>query len=231
MEPVNYLKVMLGITEGTVIDTAIDYGMGAAPVVGKVYQSYQMWKLQKRMTANELQLLSLKGKVEKSENEVFYKQEVFPLIVKSLMEEDEDSKAKVIIDGFEYVINNELNEIERIYHYYDVLSELRYSDILMFVNKYMPYDMRKNIKLNMNLVNREDMSIEDWEKYEEEKAFEKYQANKLLRLGLIYDEMLTEDEDRNLHLNANKVFGSRTSLSDFGRRFLEFFILEDNIEE
>jgi hypothetical protein len=231
MEPVKYLKDMLEITEGTVVDTAIDFGMGAAPVVGKVYQSYQLWKLQKRMTANEKQLLSLKGKVELSENEVFYKQEVFPLIVKSLMEDDEDTKAKVIIDGFEYIVDQELNEIERIYHYYDVLSELRYSDILMLIKRYMPFEMRKNPTLNLNLVMEEDLSKEERVKFKEMEAIEKYQVNKFLRLGLILDEMLKENEDGIVMLNPNISYDSRTAISDFGRRFLEFFMLEDVTEE
>jgi hypothetical protein len=50
-------------------------------------------------------------------------------------------KPKVIIYVFEHVIGEGLNEIEQIYHYYDVFSELRYSDILMLVKDYMPYEI------------------------------------------------------------------------------------------
>ncbi|WP_432356967.1 hypothetical protein [Sporosarcina sp. UB5] len=151
MEPVEYIKDMMGVAEGTIIDNSIDVALGSAPVIGNLYKSYQIKKLEKRMKANEQQLLIIKRKVETSENEVFYKSEVFPLIVKKLMEEDEDVKAKVIIDGFEHLIDDDLNEIEKIYHYYDVLSELRYSDIRLFVENYMPYEMRNTTELRINL--------------------------------------------------------------------------------
>lgn len=210
MEPVNYLKDMLEVAEGTIVDTVIDVGLGAAPVVGKVYQSYQIWKLQKRMTSNEQQLLRLKEKVETSENEVFYKQEIFPLIVKSLMEDDEDLKAKVIIDGFEYVIDNDLHNIERIYHYYDVLSELRYGDIMVLVT-FPPYnpanysfsEKRSNVFLSSSNTSKE---------LSEEEAIQRYQKNKLVRLGLLSD-------------------GLEQHLTDFGTRFIKFFTVEDDTEE
>lgn len=222
MEPVNYLKDMLGVVKGTVIDNSIDFAMGAAPYVGKVYQSYQMIKLQKRMTANEQQLQMLKQKIETSENEVFYKQEVFPLIVKKLMEDDEDTKAKVIIDGFEYVVDNDLNEIERIYHYYDVLAELRYSDILMLIEDFMPYEMKKNPTLNIKLPTDEEMRSNQ---FKEQETIKTYQKNKMVRLGLV--ENRVRDIDKESLLSQIEEI---TVITPFGRRFLYFFSIEDTSE-
>ena len=71
MEPVNYLKEMLGVGEGTIVDTAVDIVLGEAPIIGKVYQAYQMKKLEYRMKINEKQLQIIKRKIETSENEVF----------------------------------------------------------------------------------------------------------------------------------------------------------------
>lgn len=230
MEPVKYIKDMLGIVEGTIVDTAIDVGLGVVPTIGQMYQSYQIKKLEKRMNAHEPQFQVIKDKIEKKENEVFYKQEVFPLIVKQLMNEDQDEKAKVIIDGFEYVVDNEMKEIERIYHYYDVLSEMRYSDILMFIKRYMPFEMRNNPSINIDLVMLEELSKEERVMYKEMEVIEKYQVNKFLRLGLILDEMLKENEDGIVILNPNISYESRTAISEFGRRFLEFFTLEDVAE-
>src|SRR5690606_35955950 len=121
MEPVNYIKDMLGVQEGTIIDGAIDMGLSVTPTFGEMFQSYRITKLEKRMKKNETQLEVIKDKVESSRNEVFYKSEVFPLIVNQIMNEDEDQKVKVIIDGFEHTVDNDLYEIEKIYHYYDVL--------------------------------------------------------------------------------------------------------------
>lgn len=227
MEPVNYLKDMLGIVEGTVIDKSIDYALGASPYVGKVYQTYQMMKLEKRMKTNEKQLLILKNKIETSENEVFYKQEVFPLIVKKLMDDDEDEKAKVIIDGFEYVIDNELNDIERLYHYYDVLSELRYSDIMLFIKKYMPYYLRDpdNAVLDMEPL----PTIEELEtgKYKEKQAITTYQINKFVRLGLLANEIVGIDGGSFDEDEENEFIKQKTNITDFGLRFIEFFALEN----
>ncbi|KKB35220.1 hypothetical protein [Bacillus thermotolerans] len=223
MEPVAYLKDMLGIEEGTMADTAIDIGLGAAPAIGKVYQSYQMMKLQKRMNENEQQLQVLKRKIELSENEIFYKQEVFPLIVKKLMEDDEDLKAKVIFNGLEHIIDNHLKEIERIYHYYDVLSELRYSDIMIFVEKYMPYEMRRSLELNIKLPSEKEMRSE---RYREQQAIEKYQITKLIRLGLLEEAIVEIDGGRFTDDDKGGV-KYKTKISSFGRRFLEFFSIEE----
>ena len=226
MEPVAYLKDMLGIEEGTMADTAIDIGLGAAPAIGKVYQSYQMMKLQKRMNENEQQLQVLKRKIELSENEIFYKQEVFPLIVKKLMEDDEDLKAKVIFNGLEHIIDNHLKEIERIYHYYDVLSELRYSDIMIFVEKYMPYEMRRSLELNIKLPSEKEMRSE---RYREQQAIEKYQITKLIRLGLL-EEAIVEIDGGGFTDDKGEV-KYKTKVSSFGRRFLEFFSIEESEED
>lgn len=225
MEVVKYVKDMFGIVEGSIVDTVVDVGLGAVPMLGEAYQTYRIKKLEERMNANEPQLILLKNKIERSENDVFYKREVFPLIVKQLMNDDEDKKAKVIIDGFEYVVDNELNEIEQIYYYYDVLSELRYSDMLFFVDKYMPFEMKKNPNLNINLAMSEDMNKTERKKLKEKEAIENYQTNKLLRLGLIIDDMLSTNDDGVLLLDANKFYDSRTKLSDFGKQFLEIFSL------
>ncbi|WP_458106287.1 hypothetical protein [Bacillus sp. PK5-004] len=228
MEPVNYLKDMLGIVEGTIVDTAIDVGLGAAPTIGQMYQSYQIKKLEKRMNAHEPQFQVIKDKIEKKENEVFYKQEVFPLIVKQLMNEDQDEKAKVIIDGFEYVIDNELNEIERIYHYYDVLSELRYSDILMLIEDYMPYEMRKNPTLNIKLPTEEELRSSE---YQEGETIKTYQKNKMVRLGLLENRVVNVDGGDFNDEGKMSLIKEKTVITPFGIHFLIFFALEDAEEE
>ncbi|WP_349346502.1 hypothetical protein [Priestia megaterium] len=227
MEPVKYLKDMLGVVEGTAVDTVIDGAAGVVPVVGKVYQMYQMNKLQRRMNAHEKQLNILKDKIELSENEVFYKQEVFPLIVKHLMDEDEDAKSKIIIDGFEYTIDNDLKEIERVYHYYDVLSDLRYSDIMVFVDTYMPYHMRKNKGLKFNFPSLEEMQSSEFKKKQAmNKIINTYQTNKLLRLGLIESHITTIDAGGFTEDDKGGV-EQETKITEFGVQFLKFFSIED----
>ncbi|MCZ2258081.1 hypothetical protein [Sporosarcina sp. G11-34] len=228
MDPANYIKDMLGITEGTIVDTAMDVSVGIAPLIGKVYQSFQMLKLQKRMQENIQQLQTLKNKIESSENEVFYKQEVFPLIVKKLIEEDEDIKATVIIDGFEYVIDNGINEIERFYHYYDVLSELRFSDIVILIEDYMPYEMRKNPSLKIKFPTDEEMRSN---KYKEQETIKTYQKNKMVRLGLIENRVANIDGGDFNEEGKMSLIREKTIITDFGIRFLKFFALDASPEK
>lgn len=220
LEPVEYIKDMLSVTGGTIVDDSIDFAFGSAPIIGKVYNSYKMMKLQKRMKINEQQLQVIKVKVENSVNEVFYKSEVFPLIIKKLMEEDEDDKAKVIIDGFEHLIDDDLKEIEKVYHYYDVLSELRYSDIMLFVERYMPYEMRNitELKINLQLASPEEQRSGA---YKEKQSINSYQTNKLERLGLIRTIDFGTDDDE------DDITKQDTPITNFGKQFLMFFALEE----
>jgi hypothetical protein len=224
LESAEYLKNMLNITEGTIVDSSLDLAFGSAPFIGKVYQTYQMMKLKKQMVINGKQLQVIKEKVENSANEPFYKSEVFPLIVKKLMEEDEDEKAKVIIDGFEHFIDEDLNEIEKIYHYYDVLSELRYSDIMLFVERYMPLSMRNTteLRLNIQIPSPEEMRSGA---YKEKKSINSYQTNKLERLGLIQTIAFSNDDDE------DDITKQDTPITNFGKQFLLFFALDESSEE
>ncbi|WP_017795738.1 hypothetical protein [Oceanobacillus kimchii] len=225
MDPVNYIKDMLGITEETVIDKAMDVSLGTAPLIGKVYQSFQMLKLQKRMQTNIQQLQTLKNKIESNENEVFYKQEVFPLIFKKLFEEDEDIKASVVIGGFEYIIDHGINEIETIYHYYDVLAELRFSDIIILVEDFMPYEMRKNPSLKINFPTNEEMRSN---KYKEQQTINTYQKNKMVRLGLLENRVDNIDGE---DYKGKSLIKEEIIITDFGKRFLILFALDEASEK
>lgn len=39
---------------------------------------------------------------------MLYKERLFPLIVKQLIEDDEDNKSKIILDGFEYILDEDI---------------------------------------------------------------------------------------------------------------------------
>ncbi|WP_324657524.1 hypothetical protein SA286_14690 [Bacillus altitudinis] len=232
MEPVKFIKEMLGVAEGGFVDTGVDIVAGVIPHVGQALQSYQINKLKRRLKINENQLSELKDKIESSANELFYKQEVFPLIVKKLMDEDEDSKAKVIIDGFEYIIDNDIFEIERIYHYYDVLSELRYSDIMIFVKKYMPYEMRKEtLKASIELIVLENLNKHEQNLYYEKEAIGVYQQNKLIRLGLVESKVANVDGADFNEKGQMSLIEEKIVITDFGIRFLKFFSIEEPDED
>ena len=213
MEPVKYIKDMLKIHEGTIIDGAVDMGLSAIPLLGEAFQSYRIGKLEKRMKKNIKQLEIIKDKVESSKNEVFYKFEVFPLIVKQIMNEDQEEKIKVIIDGFEHIVDNDLHEIEKIYHYYDVLEELRYSDILLFIEKSMQHEWFNDYGSAINAPTQEELASI---KMPESEAIMIYQVNKLLKLGLLMEADFTDEFRKKPLLYMHEV-------TDFGNEFLNMY--------
>lgn len=214
MEPVKYLKDMFGVQEGTITDIVIDSGLSAIPTLGNMYQTYQIKKLEIRMKEHDYQLEIIKDKVESSIHESFYKSEVFPLIVNQIMNENEDQKVKVIIDGFEHIVDNDLHKIERIYHYYDVLAELRYSDIILFIKRYTPNEMRKERKLDIHLASQNERRSQE---YKESQAIKEYQRNKFMRLGLLREDFSGE---------GGSSVKYNTGISEFGVRFLLMFSLK-----
>ena len=215
MEPVKYIKDMLKIQESTIIDGAVDMGLGAIPMLGEAFQSYRIGKLEKRMKKNTKQLEIIKDKVESSKNEVFYKSEVVPLVINQIMNEDEDQKVKVIIDGFEHIVDNDLHEIERIYHYYDVLAELRYSDIAIFYEIYLQHEWYDNYGSAINAPTAEQLASQ---KFPESEAIKLYQLNKLIRLGLLTEPDYTDEYRKRPIIHPHEV-------TEFGLRFLQMYAL------
>jgi hypothetical protein len=160
--------------------------------------------------------------MEQRENERFYKLEVFPLIIKQIYEEEEDSKIPIIINGFEYTVDEAFEEMEKVFHFFDVLAELRVSDILRLFNKYVPGYNRP--RPTNNVLGFRDETPEVMEELHERESLNNYIDNKLERLGLVY----TEEEDLVAFLvNPNNRYRSRRKpsprLTAFGGRFVKFF--------
>lgn len=87
------------------------------------------------------------------------------MIVQKLSGEIDDKKATVIIDGFKHTVDDDLYDTEKLYHFFDVLEELRFSDMLFFIEL---YKKRKYTFI-------------------QEDGVKTYQKNKFIRLGLIED--------------------------------------------
>ena len=111
---------MSDISREKFVDIRIDL---IADILSKILHMPNVWamveksKLKNRVTKAENQLTEIKEKIEEKENSVYYKQEIFPLIVQKLSREIEDEKVTVIIDGFEHVVDETLHDIEKLYHF------------------------------------------------------------------------------------------------------------------
>lgn len=202
------------------LNPVVDVAGAAIPFVGSIWTSFKIGRLNKRLNKIEPKLSEIKEKIDSKENEVFYKLEVFPLIIKQIYEEDEESKIPIIINGFEYTVDEAIEEMERVYHFFDVLAELRVTDITRLFNEYVPGYNRPRPANNGPFVDTPELR----EQLRERKSLDTYIDNKLERVGLIY----TEEEDlvkymadpNNRHRRRRPP---RTQLTAFGVRFVDFF--------
>lgn len=222
MEVVKYVKEMMNVEEGSVLDIGLDMALDQAPMVGKALQTMKFVRLERRFNKHERQFMKVKSKVEESENETLYKEQVFPFIVEQVLNDDEDVKTKIIIDGLEHMVDKNIFELERVFHYYDVLRELRMADIYLLADQYYPYDLRldRNLRVNFNLYT--GMSHEEKQLA---KNAEVFQINKLVRLGLLSEETKIEPS----RYDEEEVIRPKIShkLSGFGRDFIIFFSIRD----
>lgn len=197
-----YMLEMSDISKEKFVDIPIDL---IADIVSKILHMPNIWamveksKLKNRVTKAENQLTEIKEKIEEKENSKYYKQDIFPLIVQKLSRELEDEKVTVIIDGFEHVVDETLHDIEKLYHFYDILEELRYSDMLFLVELY------KKRKYT----------------FTEDDAVKIYQKNKLIRLGLIVDDINAGSFD-------NEPIEEDINFTEFGQEFYDLFKLSEN---
>jgi len=200
--PERFLAEMFGIAREKYVDFPIDL---ITDIVSGFMQVPNIWamvektKLKNRMTEFESELTGIKEKIEEKENSKYYKQDIFPLIVQKLSKELEDEKVTVIIDGFEHVVDETLHDIEKLYHFYDVLEELRYSDMLFLVEL---YKQRKYT-------------------FTEDDAVKIYQKNKFIRLGLIVDDINAGGFD-------NEPIEEDINFTEFGHEFYDLFKLSEN---
>ena len=192
---------MSDISREKFVDIRIDL---IADILSKILHMPNVWamveksKLKNRVTKAENQLTEIKEKIEEKENSVYYKQEIFPLIVQKLSREIEDEKVTVIIDGFEHVVDETLHDIEKLYHFYDVLEELRYSDMLFLVELYK--------KRKYTFTKQDAVKI--------------YQKNKFIRLGLLVDIIDGGGFD-------DEPIEEIIEFSEFGQEFYDLFKLSD----
>ncbi|MDX5577440.1 hypothetical protein [Streptomyces sp. ID01-9D] len=199
--------------------TGLDVATSAMPIVGSLIKDWKISRLKKRLNIVEPQLRDIKAKIDKKENDVFYKQELFPFVLKHLNEEDEDSKIPMYINGFEYTVDEGIEEMEMIYHYYDVLAELRTSDIVRLFKRFTP---GKKLRIDLYDPTKFDNDLEYRKKELEKRTTEAYIDNKLIRLHLA--KVIVDDPvQKLLKMDGSSQKPTKYVLTNFGKRFVEFF--------
>lgn len=233
-------------TSNILAEICIDGAVGSLiPGIVGIRMNYKLNRFQNNVVEMFTLLAGRQNELSRrlSENEQtlkFFKEKVFPLIMDQLDEEVQSHKIKMLAQGVEYIIENELIEENEdlVFSYYDVLHELRIDDIkelLKYTDEYKRHWHEKlqrgeiglNIVLNKNDTERQ--------KYEEMQGYKTYILNKLEQLGLINTGM---DKKIERALNQSGMFFSpreedrinaeekeKTELTDFGKNFIRFFKL------
>lgn len=213
------------------ITDVVETGLTLAPILGKLYHSYQHKKINNALRDMSSTLESITLKLEANSDSVIFKEEVFPIIVGKIITEPQEEKIKIIIDGFEHFIDRKITDLDFIFYYYDVLEELRISDITFLSEEYLlpqttGLDIHLRVKLKEPKVTKERSHYEGIEKMRERETFATYTKNKLQKLGLIQENHRRSKRagqvDR--HGKVSSVTNIVFELSPFGKDFCEFFL-------
>lgn len=191
----------------------VDGSISLAPVLGKYYSQYQYRKIDRAFKDMSPRLETIASKIESSEESELFKEEIFPVIVSKILNEPQEEKIKIIIDGFEHSIDKEITDLDVIFYYYDVLEELRFSDIA-FLSKNYPLTQKKESNIS-----QQSRHYKNFEEFLDREPFAIYVNNKLQNLGLI-----REKEDRNVSSEIVIPY----DFTPFGKKFCEFFLRDES---
>lgn len=231
---INNLKELIGVSGEASLS-------GLAPIIGEAIQSMKINRLSKRLNASEEKIFLLSNKVQTIDDEKFVillKEFLFPSILQNLLDEDEDEKTGLFLDGFDSVIDKRITKESKILIYYDILKGLRFIEIEHLISLtqvyqfYKIYQAKHSIEKSSN--NIDSINIRDSTNLIF--AIE----NKLESLGLIdtgrYEQIIgnLNQSIKNhqvgmmtSHLGASKP---RSTVTTFGNDFLEFFYLLDKFK-
>lgn len=133
---------------------------------------------------------------------------IFPIVIERLYEENEEDKVKLIINGFEHIVDNSLNDEHLILTYYDILKELRLAEIKRLMEHTIEFDKwsQPAYKGPVSLV-FSDQTLD-------EMALRQYIDNKLEKNGLIHP------------LIESSAPSPKCRINRFGKNFLTFFATE-----
>ncbi|MEK5499616.1 hypothetical protein [Bacillus sp. FSL M8-0168] len=114
---------------GTSMEVAFEY----VPYVGKAISAIKTHRLAKRVKEHSKQLERI-AKLHSSErlSADYINEKIFPIVLESLIEEHEDAKINLILNGFENVFIEEKTNESMVINYFDTLRDLRYMDLKRF---------------------------------------------------------------------------------------------------
>ncbi|RKQ28661.1 hypothetical protein [Oceanobacillus halophilus] len=113
-----------------VLGTSMEVAFEFIPYVGKAISSIKTHRLTKRVKEHSKQLERI-AKLHSSErlSAGYINERIFPIVLESLIEEHEDAKINLILNGFENVFIEKKTNESMVINYFDTLRDLRYMDV------------------------------------------------------------------------------------------------------
>ncbi|NLM11340.1 MAG: hypothetical protein GX213_11305 [Clostridiaceae bacterium] len=100
------------------------------PNLTNIYQTIKIQRLQRRLKDNENKLKRISSLCSDSIlSEKYITERIFPVVLSDLIEEHEEAKIELILNGFENVFIDEKHEESVVINLFDTLRTLRYIDI------------------------------------------------------------------------------------------------------
>ncbi|PEW56835.1 hypothetical protein CN448_32040 [Bacillus cereus] len=193
---------------GSGVYSLFNTGLELMPYLGRMVQTVKFNRLSRRMDENSMQLHRI-GQLSRDSilAEEYISQRIFPIVLADLIEEHEDAKFNLVLNGFENVFVEENGNESIVINYFDTLRNLRYKDV------------KRILYLSGTT---DDFPQNDLDGEEEDFIWSI--DNKLERQGLVVIE-------RTLEMMAGRGIKpssrDRVHLTPFGMRFLKFIQLSN----
>lgn len=186
---------------GDIFEHALDY----VPYIGKVLMHVKLNRFERRLNENAEQIQRI-GKLASNTllSSEYISERIFPIVLSDLIEEHEDAKINLILNGYENVFINEKDDESLVIHYFDTLRNLRYVDLRRF------FYLVKLVDENSAELNNEMLGMT--------RSIDK----KLMNLNLIKEGGLRVGEFQGMEYdNTYKT----VDLTLFGRYFLDWITI------
>ncbi|MBN8199181.1 hypothetical protein ACFWGC_29535 [Cytobacillus pseudoceanisediminis] len=124
------------------------------------------------------------------------KEQLFPLFWDYVIDEQEEEKIQLFVNGVVVAISKEEINMEKMYVYFDILKNLRLKEIHYFIDVY--------INQNFKVVEGENSRV-DFNPKNLDVAYHNYVLNKLERLGLITLAVISGNGTIDEHYNITSL--------------------------
>lgn len=223
------LKKLLGVEVGSVTGEIIDTGLSIAPFISKVITAYKINRLWKRLKEHEIMLNRIGDKVYRLDDPMkdMIQTTLFPYILDDLIEENQNQKVEFILNGLEYIVDEEIREESYIISFYDVLRDLRVDDIkrLLEYTIYFRINLENEVYQKRKTLERGTEAEQGL--YYKEESYRLHIDNKLEAKGLIK----SDEEDLTNSIIELVELQNKSMLTDDFRMRAEERFLKDRIKK